>query len=53
MSAIFYHDDGQRALAEETMKEHQAKVTRPIATKILPAETFYDAEKYVLLFKIF
>ena len=45
MSAIFYHDAEQKQLAEETMERHQAKVNRPISTKILPAETFYDAEK--------
>lgn len=44
MSAIFYHDEEQRQSAEATMKEHQQKVSRPIATKILPAKTFYDAE---------
>ena len=48
MSAIFYHDDEQKRLAEETMSEHQAKVTKPITTKILPAETFYDAEQLVI-----
>jgi len=46
MSAIFYHDDEQKRLAEETMSEHQAKVARPITTKILSAETFYNAEDY-------
>ena len=45
MSAIFYHDDEQKQLAEETMSEHQAKVSRPITTKILSAETFYNAEE--------
>lgn len=46
MSAIFYHDEEQRALAEESMTNHQKKVSRPIATKILPAATFYNAEDY-------
>lgn len=46
MSAVFVHDDEQRSLAEKTMKEHQKKVSRPITTKILPAQTFYDAEAY-------
>ncbi|XP_070574781.1 peptide methionine sulfoxide reductase-like [Ptychodera flava] len=46
MSAIFYHSDEQKRLAEQTKEEHQKKVSRPIATKILPAETFYDAEDY-------
>jgi len=46
MSAIFYHDEEQRSLAEESMKTHQKSVSRPITTKILPAQTFYDAEDY-------
>lgn len=47
MSAIFYHDDEQKKDAELTKKEQQKKVKSPIVTKILPAKTFYDAEKYV------
>ncbi|XP_029186559.2 peptide methionine sulfoxide reductase-like [Acropora millepora] len=46
MSAIFYHDEGQKKLAEQTRDEHQKTQRRPIATKILPAKTFYDAEDY-------
>jgi len=46
MSAIFYHDDEQKSLAEETKAEHQTKVRKQIQTKILPAERFYDAENY-------
>ena len=46
MSAIFYHDEGQKKLAEQTRDEHQKTQRRPIATKILPAKTFYDAEEY-------
>jgi len=46
MSAIFYHDDEQKKLAEETMTEVQKKTVRKVATKVLPLETFYDAEGY-------
>lgn len=46
MSAVFYHDEEQKLLAERTMKEHQKEIARPIVTQILPAETFYDAEDY-------
>lgn len=46
MSAIFYHDEEQKQLAEETMKAKQKKTARAIQTKILPAKTFYDAEGY-------
>jgi len=46
MSAIFYHDDAQKKLAEESLKAEQAKRKRPIATQILAHETFYEAEDY-------
>lgn len=46
MSAIFYHDDDQKNLAEKTLKEAQLNKNRKITTKILPAEKFYDAEDY-------
>ncbi|XP_020915559.2 peptide methionine sulfoxide reductase [Exaiptasia diaphana] len=46
MSAIFYHDEEQKQEAELTKADHQKKVKAPIVTKILPAETFYDAENY-------
>ena len=45
MSAIFYHSEEQKALAEKTRDEHQKKLTRKIQTKIKSAETFYDAEE--------
>ncbi|KAK8786050.1 hypothetical protein V5799_007584, partial [Amblyomma americanum] len=47
MSAIFYHDKEQKAIAEESLKRQQSKIKKPIATKIMPAGTFYDAEEYV------
>lgn len=46
MSAIFYHDDEQKTLAERTMKEQASKHRKNIATKILPAKEFYNAEDY-------
>ncbi|XP_071087466.1 peptide methionine sulfoxide reductase-like [Haliotis cracherodii] len=46
MSAIFYHDEEQRKLAELTMKEQQSSRARPIATLITKAKTFYNAEDY-------
>jgi len=47
MSAIFYHNEEQKRLAEETKEEHQKTlpITRQIATKIIPAGTFYAAEQ--------
>lgn len=46
MSAIFYHDNEQKVMAEESLKKHQNKIKQTIATKIVPAATFYDAEDY-------
>lgn len=46
MSAIFYHDMEQKAVAEGSLEQHQKKIAKPIATKILPVEIFYDAEDY-------
>lgn len=45
MSAVFYHDNHQKELAEETKLLHQKKKMRQIVTKILPAKTFYNAEE--------
>ena len=45
MSAIFYHDDEQKAKAEETMKEAQQKARGEITTQILPADKFWEAEE--------
>ncbi|KAL4234662.1 hypothetical protein ACF0H5_006303 [Mactra antiquata] len=46
MSAIFYHNDEQRKLAEKTKAEHQSEIARPIATVISKAGPFYEAEDY-------
>jgi len=46
MSAIFYNDDEQKALAEKTRDKIQEGSARPIATVIRKAETFYNAENY-------
>ena len=47
-SAIFYHDDSQRIVAEETIRELNAAHIwdRPIVTQVAPCETFYAAEDY-------
>jgi peptide-methionine (S)-S-oxide reductase len=46
-SAIFYHDETQHRLAEESKKalEASGRFHRPIATEIVKASTFYPAEK--------
>eukprot|EP00731_Ephydatia_muelleri_P025933 Em0018g33a len=46
MSAIFYHNEEQRKIAEESRDEHQKTLRDKIVTKIIPAQTFYDAEDY-------
>ena len=43
---VFYHNDEQRALAEETRKQHQARFKQPIQTEITAATAFYKAEDY-------
>ena len=45
MSAIFYHDEEQKKLAESTMVEENKKKNGKITTKILPAKEFYEAEE--------
>lgn len=47
-SAVFYHDDDQRAAAEAAKSRHDAsgRHRRPIATEIVPASTFWRAEEY-------
>lgn len=46
MSAIFYHDETQRKLAEESRENRQKQLSRKIQTKITQAEQFYNAEDY-------
>ena len=47
-SAIFYHSEEQRAIAEESKKEFDAKkiFSKPAVTEIVAATTFYPAEEY-------
>jgi peptide methionine sulfoxide reductase msrA/msrB len=48
LSAIFYHDGTQRAIAEATKQllEKSGVFGKSIVTKIVPFETFYPAEDY-------
>ena len=47
-SVIFYHDDTQRAVAEEVIRNLDAEGiwSCPIVTEVLPAPVFYRAEDY-------
>jgi peptide-methionine (S)-S-oxide reductase len=47
-SAVFWHDEEQKKLAESTRKELDAagRFKTPIVTEIVPASTFYLAEEY-------
>ncbi len=47
-TAIFYHDEAQRAAAEKAKadEDRSGRRPRPIATRIEPAPTFWPAEDY-------
>jgi peptide-methionine (S)-S-oxide reductase len=45
-SAIFTHDDEQRAVAEASKAKAQVRFDDPIATSIEPMGAFYPAEDY-------
>ena len=46
--AIFYHDEEQKRLAEESIKklESSGRFKKSIATEIVPISEFYEAEDY-------
>ncbi len=45
-STIFYHNETQKKLAEESKQNQQQKITKKIVTEITPAQEFYSAEEY-------
>jgi peptide-methionine (S)-S-oxide reductase len=47
-SAVFYHDDEQKARAEASKEalQQSGRYRRPIVTEVTPASTFYRAEEY-------
>ena len=45
-SAIFYHGEAQRRLAEESKRQLQPRFTQPIVTEVVAASVFYPAEAY-------
>ena len=46
MSAIFYHNEGQKKLAVESRQQEEARTHKNVYTEISPAEKFYRAEDY-------
>ena len=47
-SAIFYHDDQQKEIAEKSKQslDNSGQYDAPVITEIVPAPTFYKAEEY-------
>ena len=47
-TAIFYHDEEQKKIAEASKKalEESGKYQQPIATEVVPATEFYRGEEY-------
>jgi peptide-methionine (S)-S-oxide reductase len=45
-TAIFVHDDQQRAAAEASLEAARPRFVRPVVTEIVPASTFWPAEEY-------
>jgi methionine-S-sulfoxide reductase len=46
MAAVFYHNDEQKKLAEESRRREASKRDKRIQTQILPFTAFYRAEDY-------
>lgn len=45
-SAVFVHDPGQETAARASLASVQARLDRPVATRIEPAGEFWRAEEY-------
>jgi len=47
-TAIFYHNEEQKKIAEESLKEleESGKYDSPIVTRVVPFTTFFKAEEY-------
>jgi peptide-methionine (S)-S-oxide reductase len=45
-SIIFYHNEGQKRLAENSKNKYQKKYNKKIVTEIKPAKEFFPAEEY-------
>ena len=45
-SAIFFHDEAQKAAAEAAVAKWASKFSKPIVTEIVAAATWWPAEDY-------
>lgn len=45
-SVIFYHDDSQKQIAENVIKDMSDYYDNPIVTEVSPLDIFYEAEDY-------
>ena len=45
-TAIFYHDETQKRLAEQTKQAVAKELGKPVVTEIVPASQYYAAEDY-------
>ena len=45
-SAIFYHSEEQKKIAEQSKENKQKQYNKKIVTEIIPAQEFYPAEEY-------
>ena len=45
-SVIFYHDEQQKLIAEQSKREAQSNFSSPIVTEVAPLTKFYPAEDY-------
>jgi len=45
-SVIFYHNEEQKQISEQSKKQKQKELDMEIQTEITPAEEFYPAEEY-------
>ena len=43
-SAIFYHDESQKVLAEEALSNTESKLGTPVVTELVAFDVFYPAE---------
>ena len=45
-TGLYYTDDAQRATAIASRAKEQARLGRTVMTEVMPAQQWYDAEKY-------